>query len=124
MTTLLWIVQAFLALAFLLAGLMKISQPKARLAQRMGWVEDFSQEQVRLIGLVEILGALGLVFPLLLQVLPVLTPLAALGLILTMTGAIWTHIRRRELARMMPSLVLGALAVFVAYGYLALLPVQ
>ena len=124
MTTLLWIVQAFLALAFLLAGLMKISQPKAKLAARMGWVEDFSQNQIRLIGLLEILGALGLVLPLLLQVLPVLTPLAALGLILTMIGAIWTHIRRHELARMMPSLVLGTLAIFVAYGYFALLPVQ
>ena len=63
MNTALWIVQALLAIAFLMAGAMKTFQPKEKLAEKMGWVEDFSQGQIRTIGILEILGALGLILP-------------------------------------------------------------
>jgi DoxX-like family len=42
MNVLLWIVAGLLAAAFLVAGLTKLTQPKEKLAARMGWVEDFS----------------------------------------------------------------------------------
>ena len=58
----LWIVQGLLAVAFGMAGFMKLSKTKAELAGQMGWVEDFSQTQIRAIGVVEILGAIGLIF--------------------------------------------------------------
>jgi len=116
----LWIVQGLLAVAFLMAGGMKLSQPKEKLAERMGWVEDFSQNTVRLIGLLEVLGAIGLILPLALKIWPVLTGLAAVGLVLTMIGAAVTHIRRNEMQMLLPPIVLGLLAAFVAVGRLFL----
>ena len=112
----LWVVQGLLAVAFLGAGAMKLSQPKEKLAANMGWVEDFSQPAVRLIGAVEVLGAIGLVLPALTGILPWLTPLAALGLVLLMVGAALTHLRRKEYGNIAMNAVLLVLAAFVAYG--------
>jgi uncharacterized membrane protein YphA (DoxX/SURF4 family) len=112
----LWVVQLLLAAAFLAAGGMKLSQPKEKLAANMAWVEDFSQGTVRLIGALEVLGALGLVLPALTGVLPWLTPLAAVGLALTMVGAILTHLNRKENSAIAAPAVLLVLAAFVAYG--------
>ncbi len=113
----LWVVQLLLAAAFLAAGGMKLSQPKEKLAQNnMAWVEDFSQGPVRLIGTLEVLGALGLVLPALTGVLPWLTPLAAVGLALTMVGAILTHLNRKENTAVAAPAVLLVLAAFVAHG--------
>jgi uncharacterized membrane protein YphA (DoxX/SURF4 family) len=116
----LWIVQGLLAIAFLGAGGMKLTQPKEKLATNMGWVEDFSQNTVRVIGLLEVLGAIGLILPMALSILPVLTGIAAVGLVLTMIGAAITHIRRGEMQMLVPPAVLGLLAAFVAVGRLFL----
>lgn len=109
-----WIVQALLALAFLAAGLMKLTQPKEKLATNMAWVNDFSLSNIRLIGLLELLGALGLVLPQLTGILPWLTPVAAVGLVLTMIGAAITHARRKETSQIGVNVVLLALAALVA----------
>ena len=98
----LWVVQGLLAVAFLGAGAMKLSQPKKKLAENMSWVEDFSQPAVRLIGAVEVLGAIGLV--------------------LTMVGAALTHLRRKEYGNIAVNVVLLVLAAFVAYGRFFVLP--
>jgi len=124
MNGVLWIVQILLALAFLLAGLMKVSQPKDKLAARMGWVNDFSSSIVKAIGAVEILGAIGLVLPALLSLLPILTPLAAGGFVLLMLGAAATHIRRKEYPMIVGNLVLLALAAVVLYGRYVAVPFQ
>ncbi|MBC7814692.1 MAG: DoxX family protein [Burkholderiales bacterium] len=112
----LWIVQVLLALAFGFAGFMKLTQSKEKLAVQMAWVEDFSPTIVRLIGLVEILAAVGLVLPALTGILPWLTPVAAVGLVLNMIGAAITHLRRKENPMIVANLVLLALSAFVAYG--------
>jgi uncharacterized membrane protein YphA (DoxX/SURF4 family) len=112
----LWVVQVLLAVAFLGAGALKLSQSKEKLAKNMAWVEDFSPETVRLIGTLEVLGAIGVVLPTLTGILPWLTPLAALGLVLTMVGAIFTHLRRGEYPAIAGPVVLLVLAAFVAYG--------
>jgi len=118
----LWIVQGVLALAFLMAGGMKIMRSKEQLAANMAWVEDFSAAQVRGIGVLEILGALGLILPAAIGILPILTPLAGVGLALLMVGAALTHLRRSE-ANMIPvNVVLLLLAAFVAYGRFVLSP--
>ena len=115
----LWVVQGLLALAFVMAGAMKVFQPKEKLAAQMAWVNDFSPGTVKLIGALEVLGAIGLVAPMLTGILPWLTPLAAVGLVLTMLGAIVTHVRRGENQMLIANIVLGLLAAFVAYGRLA-----
>ncbi len=119
----LWVLQGLLALVFLMAGLMKATQSREKLASQMGWVEDFSQGQIRAIGILEVLGALGLLLPALTGILPTLTPLAAAGLSLTMVGAFLAHLRREnETQKMIGNVVLFALALFVAYGRFVLFP--
>ena len=83
----LWVVQVLLAAAFVVSGATKLSQPKEKLLKNWAWVEDFSQGTVRIIGALEVLGAIGIVVPALTGIVPSLTPLAALGLVLTMIGA-------------------------------------
>ena len=96
MNVVLWIIAGLLALAFLGAGLTKLVQPKEKLAATMGWVDDFSPGTVKLIGGLEVLAAIGLVLPAALDVVPVLVPLAAVGLVALMVGAAITHARRGE----------------------------
>ena len=113
MNILIWVLAFVLAAAFLAAGLMKLVQPREKLVSSgMGFAEDFSAGAVKLIGAVEVLGAVGLVLPPLVDVAPVLSPLAALGLALTMAGAVVVHLRRKE--PFVPALVLGVLALVVA----------
>ena len=115
MNVVLWIVAGLLAVAFLGAGLMKLTKPKEDLAASgMAWTEDFSQGQVRAIGVVEVLGALGLILPAVTGIATVLTPLAAAGLAVTMLIAATVHVRRHEPKNVVVNLVLAALAVFVA----------
>jgi uncharacterized membrane protein YphA (DoxX/SURF4 family) len=122
MNTAIWIVQILLALLFLMAGFMKLTQPREKLAERMGWVNDFSPSIIKVIGLVEILGALGLVLPALTGILPWLTALAAVGLVLDMIGAAFTHLRRNEYPMIGGNVVLLLLATFIVYGRFVTVP--
>lgn len=117
MNTALWIVAAVLAAAFAGSGLMKLFVPKDKLVTSgQGWAADVSQANIRLIGLVEVLGAVGLIVPALVHIAPVLVPLAAVGLVLVMVGAAVVHGRRGEIPNIAVNVVLLALAVFVAWG--------
>ncbi len=117
MNVVLWIVAGVLAAAFLGAGLMKLAQPKKKLADSgMGWTEDFSDGAVKGIGALEVLGAAGLILPAALDIVPVLVPIAATGLVLLMLGAAVTHARRKESTNIVVNIVLLALAAFVAWG--------
>jgi uncharacterized membrane protein YphA (DoxX/SURF4 family) len=116
MNIVLWVLAGVLAAAFLVAGLTKLSQPKEKLASSMAWVEDFSPGTVKAIGGLEVLAAIGLVVPAALDVVPVLVPLAAIGLVVLMAGAAVTHGRRRELPLIAVNLVLLGVAVVVAWG--------
>lgn len=122
MNTAIWVVQILLALAFLMAGFAKMTQPIEKLAQRMGYVNDFPPIVIRLIGAAEVLASIGLVLPALTGIVPTLTPLAASGLVLVMLGAMATHFRRKEYPGIAINLVLLALAAFVAYGRFVAVP--
>jgi|TARA_B100000378_G_C17963424_1_gene384383 uncharacterized membrane protein YphA (DoxX/SURF4 family) len=110
----LWVLAGVLAAVFLLAGARKATQPMAKLAEDMSFVNDASEAQVRAIGVVEILGALGLILPAATGVAVVLTPLAAAGLAITMVGAAVVHARRKEFPNIAVNVVLGGLALLVA----------
>jgi hypothetical protein len=116
--TLLWIVTWLLAALFLFAGANKvfISREKLAKAPGGGWVLDFSPRTLRIIGTLEMLAAAGLILPAVLDIAPVLVPLAAVGLALVMAGAIITHLRRHEKVTPVVNLLYLALAVFVAWG--------
>jgi uncharacterized membrane protein YphA (DoxX/SURF4 family) len=112
----LWILAGILAAAFAGAGAMKLSQPRQKLAEAgMGYVEDFDDRTIKLIGVLEVLAAVGLILPPALGVAPVLAPLAAIGLVLLMIGAAITHVRRTETPMLAINLAVLAVAAFVAF---------
>ena len=117
MDTALWIVQALLAALFLATGMTKLTQPRLKMAAGpMAWAEDVSDGQFRTIGLLEVLGAIGLILPHVLGIAEALVPLAATGLVLLMVGAIVTHVRLHELQPLAMNLTLLALAAVVAWA--------
>ena len=116
MNAALWAVQAILAIMFMMAGAMKLMKTKAELAERMGWVEDFSESTIRLIGAAEVMGAIGLVLPALTGIVPILTPLAASGLAVVTMGAMVVHLRRREYPLALMGMMLATMSAFVAWG--------
>jgi hypothetical protein len=120
MNTALWIVAGLLGAVFLLAGFNKLFIPREKLARAPGggWVLDFSPGFVKSLGAVETLGVTGLILPALLDIAPVLVPLAALGLGLIMTGAVAVEYRRRELEHVLLDSAYLALAAFVVFGRL------
>jgi hypothetical protein len=80
----------------------------------MKWAAHVTDWQFRLVGLLEVLGALGLILPGVFHVATFLTPLAAAGLALAMLGALLTHLRMGETERVAVPLILMLLALFVA----------
>ena len=115
METALWIVQVLLAAIFLVTGTTKLTQPRQKMAAGpMRWAADVTDRQFRTIGLLEVLGALGLILPAALGLAPLLTPLAAVGLAVIMVAAIYTHVRYDESERLAVPIVVLALALFVA----------
>ncbi|HJS29301.1 MAG TPA: DoxX family protein [Anaerolineales bacterium] len=118
MNIVLWVIQVLLAVAFLVHGRVMLSPP-ATLQPGMAYVRDIAPGPRRIIGILEILAAIGLVLPWLTGILPWLTPLAAAGLVVLMAGSAIYHILRREYGNIVLNLVLLALAAFVAYGRFA-----
>ncbi len=119
----LWVAQGLLAAAFGMSGLMKLTKPPEELVQAgMSFVAHYDLGTVRLIGIVELLAAIGLILPSALRILPVLTPLAATGLALVMVLATNYHATHGE--PFVPTVVLLALCAFVAWGRYRMAPIQ
>ncbi len=123
MSAVAWILSVILALAFTAAGAGKLAQSREKLIANpnMAWAADFSNGMVKAIGSLEILGAIGIIFPWLLDIARVLTPLAAVGFILLMVGAMATHLRRGErqvLAVNGVLLIMAAIVAVVRFGQL------
>lgn len=115
-----WILQFLLAIAFCAAGLMKLLRPKEELRERMAWVEGATPRGVKLVGLIELLGGLGLVLPALTGIAPILTLLAAIGLALVMVAAIIVHRRIGDpVPQMIPAVLLLVLLLLCIWGLLA-----
>ena len=112
MTNAIWIAQGFAALVFLLTGALKVVTPKEKLATKMHWAATWPPHRIKLLGVAEIAGALGLVLPAALHIAPVLTPIAALCLAVLMLGAVQTHRRLHE--SVAPALVLVIVCVAIA----------
>ncbi|THV34670.1 DoxX family protein [Glycomyces buryatensis] len=118
MNVVLWILAGALAAFFLFAGLSKLAQPKKKLAAtpNMGWAEDFSPGLIKTVGALEVLAAIGLILPAVFDIVTVLVPLAASGLVVLMGSAALTHARRNEGRAIATNLVLLVLAAIVAWG--------
>ncbi len=112
MTYALWIVQGLLALLFLFAGVAKLIMSVEEMTKDVQMPGAF----LRFIAVAELLGAIGLILPALLRIKPGLTPLAAAGLAIIMIGATVVTMTYMGVAMALFPLVVGLLAVFVAYG--------
>lgn len=119
----LWIAQALLGAMFIMAGAMKASQPIEALAASLPWVTSTPAELVRFIGVSELLGGLGLLLPAILRIKPILTPVAALALVLVMILAAGFHASRGEFELIGMNVVLMAMAGFIAWGRLKKAPI-
>lgn len=115
----LWIVTGLLAVQSFAGAGAKLFIPKDKFASMFAnwkWAEDFTPGTFKFIGVVEALGAVGLVLPGLLGIAPILVPIAASGMALYMSGAATTRLRRGEFLVMLGDVVVLALCVFVAWG--------
>ena len=109
-----WAIQILLAVVFGAAGTMKLVRSKAQLAANphMGWVHSVPEDRIKLLGVAEVLGAIGLVVPMAVGIAPMLTRVAAVSLATLMGGAAATHTMRGESAKL--STILAVLVIAVA----------
>ena len=114
LTSALWIIQGLLALLFLFAGSMKLIVPIQMLTAQMPL--PLPGLFLQFIGVAEVAGAIGLILPGLLRIRPILTPLAACGLLVIMVGATVVTLAGGEVMPALLPLVMGLLCAFVAYG--------
>jgi uncharacterized membrane protein YphA (DoxX/SURF4 family) len=115
MNTILWVLQIFLAVTFVYSGIMKSTQQREKLIHiGQTGVADLSYPLIRFIGIMEILGALGIILPQAVGVLPVLTPVTAIGFAVIMIFAANIHAKRKEFLSFSFNLFLLLVSAFVA----------
>ena len=117
----LWIVQGLLAFVYLVAGGLKLVRSREQLVAtgRLDWMKDNSDAVVRAVGAIEVLGALGVILPAATGIVPILTPIAAVGLVIVQIGALRVHLTRNERQPLPANVILLLLAAFVAIGRFA-----
>ncbi|MGH3212095.1 MAG: DoxX family protein [Trebonia sp.] len=116
MNVALWVVASVLAAVLLLAGGMKVAVPREKLLDIMAWARTWQDTRFKALGVVEVLGAIGLILPRALNIAPVLTPVAAVGCAIVMFGATIVHTRMKDYTGIAMPGVLLILAVVVAAG--------
>jgi hypothetical protein len=118
MDTTLWIAAGLLALVALTGGVTKTFIPKEKLQQHEGaaWTRDFGPAFVKTLGVLELLAAVGLILPALVDVAPVMVPVTAACWVALMIGAMITHGRLGQFKLVLLNLVYVALAVFITVG--------
>jgi uncharacterized membrane protein YphA (DoxX/SURF4 family) len=115
-TIVLWVAQLLLAAAYGLFGSMKATQPLAQLASMMTWIPDFPPLFVRTLGIVEVLGAIGLILPSLTRIQPRLTVVTALCILVHQALAVALHVSKGEFNVLGLNAVLIVLAAFIFWG--------
>jgi len=118
MDTILWIAAGLLALVALAGGFTKTFIPKEKLERNEGaaWTRSFSPAFVKTLGVLELLAAVGLILPAVVDVAPVMVPVTAACWIALMIGAMITHGRLGQLKLVMVNAIYTALAVFIVVG--------
>lgn len=117
---LLWIAQILLAAIFFMVGSLNTFLPISDLIERG---IDYNTALIRFIGVSELLGAVGLIFPALLRIKPILSIWAAIGIAVIMVLAVGYHISQNDFAHSWIPALLGLIAVFIAWGRSKKVPV-
>ncbi len=116
MNTTLWIIQGILATVFALSGSIILLAPKAKLETKLSWVKKYSDGMRYFICTSKIAGAIGLILPMYLNILPILTPIAAVGIATIMALAMLYHFRHKEYKDVPATIIFFVLSVIVAYN--------
>jgi putative oxidoreductase len=119
----LWIVQGLTAALMLMSAFMKIATPIPELSAKWKWTGELPQQVVRMLGIVDLLGGIGIILPAILKIKPGLTPLAAVGVVLLMISATVFHISRGESSVIAFNIILMLFASFIAWGRYKKLPI-
>jgi uncharacterized protein YjeT (DUF2065 family) len=118
MEMLIWIFQGVLCIVFIVTGLMKVFLPKKRMLEISGpAVGDLTSTQLRLAGISEVAGAIGIILPVYLDLYPILTPLAGIGLALSMLVALSLNLEHKQTKRVVLNILYLAMAIGVAVYY-------
>ena len=112
----LWLMQTLLSVILLWAGFTKLFEPIEKLSAMWPWTGQVPVAFVKFTGIVDVLGAMGLILPSLLRIKPKLTPITAIALCLLMVCAIIFHVARGEASHIGINIVFMGVAVFVAWG--------
>ncbi|MEV0428707.1 DoxX family protein [Micromonospora sp. NPDC050495] len=120
----LWIAAGLLAAVSLTGGITKTLVPKEKLAALKGgeWTGHASRGFIRTIGVLELLGAVGLTLPAVLDIAPFMVPVTAVCWVLLMVGATIIHVRLGQPRLVVVNLGYVALAAFIAWGRFGLEP--
>ena len=114
METTIWILKGVIALLFIFTGVNKIFLPKAKLLDKgMKGLIDIDENQIKMAGLLEVLGVAGLIFPTLLNIYPVISAISALCLSLTMIVAGWINYKLK--LSIIPNIVIFVICIFIAF---------
>jgi len=109
----LWAIQILLAVGFVAVGILKVVMSSGKIRTSYFGAEPWL---IRLLGVAEVLGAIGLILPGATGIAPLLTPLAAVGLALIVLGALIIHLRRKEFSSLAVPAVFLVLSVIVAWA--------
>ena len=111
-----WVAQVLGAAAFIMPGVMKLTTPIPELAAMMPWAGEYSATFVRLIGVIDLAGGLGLLLPSLTRIVPRLTVIAAACCVVLQIVAMIFHFSRGEFMALPVNVVYMALALIVLWG--------
>jgi uncharacterized membrane protein YphA (DoxX/SURF4 family) len=110
--------QIGLTCIFLYFGSLKLFMPVDKIEKKVTWAKDYSSTRLKIFGFFEVLGAIGLIVPHQLEVLPILTPVAATFLAMIMAGAAMVHLRRDEIGMIFINIILIFLLAGVGFNRL------
>jgi hypothetical protein len=114
MTTTIWILKGVIAVIFTFTGVFKIFLPKTKLlAKGMKGLTDLDEDQIRVVGLLEVLGVFGLILPALLNINPIIPVISSLCLSLTMVVAGWINYKLK--LPIIPNIVIFLICILIAY---------
>ena len=119
----LWVAQIILGGMFIMAGMMKSTQPIVDLSKSVPWTANVPLALVRFVGVSELFGGVGLILPSLLRIKPILTPIAAIGILLIMVFALVYHVMNGEINVIGINIAFGLVAAFIAWGRLKKAPI-
>ena len=118
MTIVVLVLEIVLASIFIYFGLSKLILPIEKIEKKVSWANDYPLNRLKIFGLLEVLGGIGLIIPHQLNIFPILTPVAATGLAMIMSGAIAVHLKRDELMMIIVNIVLIFLLAGVGFNSL------